>query len=60
MLNNPVPNSEHYTKMALPQKMEDLMTQLRGMTVQEKNKVINALIHQEGFQLIQSKQPYRG
>jgi hypothetical protein len=59
MLDNPTPNSEHYTKMALPQKVKVLMTQLRGMTVQEKNKVINALIHQESFQLIQSKQSCR-
>ncbi len=34
---------------AQPQRVEDLMTRLRGMTVDEKDEVIDALVCQENF-----------
>ena len=32
-----------------PQRVEDLIMRLRGMTVDEKDEVINALVCQENF-----------
>jgi hypothetical protein len=32
-----------------PQRVEDLMTRLRGMTVEEKDEVIDALVCEENF-----------
>ena len=34
---------------AQPQRVEDLMTRLRGMTVDEKDEVIDTLVCQENF-----------
>jgi hypothetical protein len=36
-------------ELTKPQRVEDLMTRLRGMTVEEKDEVIDALVCKENF-----------
>jgi hypothetical protein len=41
--------SNNFDDKMTPQERNELMTKLRGMSLQERDKVIDALISQEGF-----------